>query len=204
MLLDEPQENTYCDPSGFLLLLFWTCNPTIACSSLCFIYLVVYLPTNQHSSRKSLSLCKHASRSDALEIELFLNESICFWNQQKQNAKQNWKKGAVTVDLIFFFPGNDMLMWYVRRGSAHMYIRELESLGFLAEVIHCVCDVLWQCCDYAVWLQRQTEKGDAHSGMEILYFSSGARDAIYFDNDNTKRQRQPRIWKERTHAHKHT
>lgn len=113
------------------------------------LFLVVYLPTNRHFSWKSLNLCKHVYRSDTLEIKLFLNKSICFWNQQEKKAKQNCKKGAMKVDLIFF-SGNVMLIWYVRCGGAHMYIRELESLGFLAEVIHCACDVLWQCCDYAV------------------------------------------------------
>lgn len=80
---------------------------------------------------------------------------------------------------------------------------KLQSGGFLVGVIHCECDVLWQCCDYGMCLhgpRGNRQRGVRNGNIVFFIWHTGA--AIYFDNDNAKRQRQPGIWN--THSHTHT
>lgn len=79
---------------------------------------------------------------------------------------------------------------------------KLLSCGSVVGMIHCVCNVLWQCCDYGMCLQRQRRKRQRRvRNGNIVFFIWHTGAAIYFDNDNTKRQRQPGIWIWNTHTH---
>lgn len=85
------------------------------------------------------------------------------------------------------------------------YNAKLPSCGSLVGMIHCVCDGLWQCCDYGMYLQRQRRKRQRRvRNGNIVFFIWHTGAAIYFDNDNTKRQRQPGIWIYNIHTHTRT
>lgn len=94
---------------------------------------------------------------------------------------------------------------FIFTANAKTYMKVSKLSVVCACVCVCVrrwstvcCDVLWQCCDGGVKLQRR----DAHTGNgNTVFFMWHRGAAIYSDNDNAKRQRQAG---ETGHTHTYT